>query len=138
MKKTKTLTPDQKSERVHQIEAELGMDMLEKLLAGFTLLSEAMVHRAVRKAKAQCGSGRTRDDRPAQRRRACCVAALFAGAVILLWSSTGNRGFKDESVLEAPPTCLLATHQEVFNYLENRIGHVNSYQVLQRKLRVGT
>jgi spore cortex formation protein SpoVR/YcgB (stage V sporulation) len=53
MKKTKTLTPDQKSERVRQIEAELGIDMLEKLLAAFTLLSEAMVHRAVRKAKAQ-------------------------------------------------------------------------------------
>ena len=53
MKKTKTLTPDQKSERVRQIEAELGIDMLEKLLAAFTLLSEAMVNRAVRKAKAQ-------------------------------------------------------------------------------------
>ncbi len=53
MKKTKTLTPDQKSERLRRIEAELGTDMLEKLLAAFTVLSECMVHRAVRKAKAQ-------------------------------------------------------------------------------------
>ena len=53
MKKTKTLTPDQKSERVRQIEAELGTDMLEKFNTGFMVLAEAMVHRAVRKAKAE-------------------------------------------------------------------------------------
>ena len=53
MKKTKTLTPDQKSERVRQIEAELGADMLEKFHAAFMVLAEAMVHRAVRKAKAE-------------------------------------------------------------------------------------
>jgi hypothetical protein len=53
MKKTKTLTPDQKSERVRQIEAELGTDMLEKFNTAFMVLAEAMVHRAVRKAKAE-------------------------------------------------------------------------------------
>jgi len=53
MKKTKTLTPDQKSERVRQIEAELGADMLEKFHTAFMVLAEAMVHRAVRKAKAE-------------------------------------------------------------------------------------
>jgi hypothetical protein len=53
MKKTKTLTPDQKSERVRQIEAELGADLLEKFHKAFLVLAEAMVHRAVRKAKAE-------------------------------------------------------------------------------------
>jgi 3-polyprenyl-4-hydroxybenzoate decarboxylase len=75
MKKAKTLTLDQKSEPVRQIEAKLGIDMLEKLPAAFTLLSEAMVHRACKKRKRSCGSGRTRDDRPAQRR-----ALLRSGA----------------------------------------------------------
>ena len=53
MKKTKPVTPDQKSERVRQIEAELGPEMLGKLLNAVNVLSEAMVHRAVRKTKAQ-------------------------------------------------------------------------------------
>jgi hypothetical protein len=54
MKKTKPVTSDQEqAERVRRIEAELGPEMLEKLLAAFNLLAEAMVHRAVRKAKAQ-------------------------------------------------------------------------------------
>ena len=53
MKKTKTLTPDQKSERVRQIEAELGSEMLEKFHTAFMVLAETMVHRAVRKAKAE-------------------------------------------------------------------------------------
>jgi len=53
MKKTKTLTPDQKIERLRQIEVELGIDMLEKFHRAFMVLAEAMVQRAVRKAKAE-------------------------------------------------------------------------------------
>ena len=60
MKKTKTLTPDQKSERVRQIEAELGIDMLEKFHTAFMVLAEAMVHRAVRKAELRAYSERCR------------------------------------------------------------------------------
>ncbi|MBZ5596167.1 MAG: hypothetical protein LAP39_28310 [Acidobacteriia bacterium] len=54
MKKTISVTSDPKqAERLRRIEAELGPEMLEKLLDAFNLLSAAMVHRAARKAKAQ-------------------------------------------------------------------------------------
>ena len=62
MKKTKTLTPDQKIERLRQIEAELGIDMLEKFHTAFMVLAEAMVHRAVRKAKAEMRERRQTQD----------------------------------------------------------------------------
>jgi len=54
MTKKKSISTDERQQkRMEQIQAELGPEMLEKLLAAFSVLSECMVHRAVRRAKAQ-------------------------------------------------------------------------------------
>jgi len=52
-KKKSIATDERQQKRIQQIETELGPELLEKLMAAFFVLSECMVHRAVRRAKAQ-------------------------------------------------------------------------------------
>jgi hypothetical protein len=52
-KKKSFITDEKQQERLEQIQAELGQDMLDKLQKAFFVLAEAMVRRAVQKAKAE-------------------------------------------------------------------------------------
>jgi hypothetical protein len=52
-KKKSFITDEKQQERLEQIQAELGQDMLDKLHKAFVVLAEAMVRRAVRKAEAE-------------------------------------------------------------------------------------